>query len=261
MKRKISVLLCIAALSLLSGCGNEESSAAEVTTRLVPSSVNLNADRQTSSDSARNGDSTADSDNAADYFLLAQESRLAGYCEAYESGDYTTLAENEQYVLENAAEVIEKLITEDMTDYQKVHAIHDYMILNCTYDTDELDERKGADVLSYCPEGFFKNGKAICAGYSSTFQLFMDLLEIPCITVENAYANQPGNDHAWNIVYVQDKWYYVDITWDDPIPDMNIKYHSFLLVSSAEMESTGHIWDEDKYPYVKNSFVRDWNCY
>ncbi len=258
MKKGILILALAFIMTSFAACADSADSdeKVEVTTRSA--SVNLNSDRQT----AENDDGTQQNTQAdnADYFALAQSCRMTAYCEAYKSGDYSSLTENERFVLDEASKVIDEYITADMQDFEKVHAIHDYMILNCTYDLDELDERKGADAYSFCPEGFFKNGKAVCSGYSSTFQLFMDLLDIPCITVENAYANEPGNDHAWNVVFVRGKWYYVDITWDDPVPDMNWKYHSFLLVNTNEMKSTGHIWDEDKYPYVENCFVRDWNC-
>ena len=42
-------------------------------------------------------------------------------------------------------------------------------------------------------------GQAICMGYANTFQLFMDLLDIPCITVIGASSGS-REDHAWNLV-------------------------------------------------------------
>ena len=48
----------------------------------------------------------------------------------------------------------------------------------------------------------------------------MDMLEIPCKTI---YATDfEGDDHSWNLVQIGGSWYYVDICWDDPIPDLRI---------------------------------------
>lgn len=65
------------------------------------------------------------------------------------------------------------------------------------------------------PYGFLVDGVVICLGYTRTFQLFMNLLDIKCITVEGTAYNYTA-DHAWNQVHLGGEWYCVDVTWDDP---------------------------------------------
>lgn len=264
MNIKRLLCLCTAFLlcGMLIGCHDEsgsntdsgiveprkETSVTTVTTATPESSIDDSSVVSHSIDSK-----TITDEKMKSWDELAAQSRFDEMVTAYRTNDYSSLSDSDRYALENAAAVIGSEIDENMSVKEKITAIHDYMISNCKYDTDELDERKGADPLSTSPEGFFKNGKAICLGYTLTFQLFMDLLEIPCITVENAYAQTVGNDHAWNAVKISDKWYYVDVTWDDPVPDTAVKYRTYLLVSSEFMKRTGHIWDEEKYPYAEDN--------
>ena len=53
--------------------------------------------------------------------------------------------------------------------------------------------------------------KAVCAGYSRLFQLLMQKLEIPTYYVLG-YAKE---DHAWNMVKLNNEYYNIDLTWDD----------------------------------------------
>lgn len=59
-------------------------------------------------------------------------------------------------------------------------------------------------------EGFFDNGKIVCDGYAAVFRACMYELDIPCVIVMN-------NDwtHAWNKVYIGDRWLHVDVCWSD----------------------------------------------
>ena len=94
-------------------------------------------------------------------------------------------------------------------------------------------------------------GQAICMGYANTFQLFMDLLDIPCVTVIGASGGS-REDHAWNLVQLDGDWYAVDTTWDDPlgsyvgVPAANEKeHHRYFNVTSDFLRQTDHQWDYD----------------
>ena len=87
-------------------------------------------------------------------------------------------------------------------------------------------------------------------GYTTTFQLFMDLLGIQCITVEGTAYNYTET-HAWNQVYLDGDWYCVDVTWDDPTTSGTVSErsaHRFFNVTSQHMRNTNHQWDEAAVP-------------
>lgn len=143
--------------------------------------------------------------------------------------------------------IIRKEIKPGMSTAQKVKAIHDYMVLNCEYDyknyLNGTIPRK-----SYGVEGFILKKKAVCQGYAETFQLFMEALHIPCQLVVGQANNGGGYaGHAWNIVKVSGKWYHIDVTWDDPVPDRKGRIsYGYFLIPDKKMDDD-HRWDRSKY--------------
>jgi len=60
--------------------------------------------------------------------------------------------------------------------------------------------------------------------------IFLEKLQIPNIKVAN-------NNHVWNLVYLNNDWYHLDLTWDDPVLDngKQILQHRFFLIDYNEM--------------------------
>ena len=82
-------------------------------------------------------------------------------------------------------------------------------------------------------------------------QLFLEKLGV------NNYRVSSDN-HIWNAVEVDGKWYHLDLTWDDPVtvgvPELDLLEHSFFLISTKELLNfnTGeHIFDQDIYKELK----------
>ena len=130
------------------------------------------------------------------------------------------------------------------TEYDTVKNIHDYLVLNIAYPTSYSG--KGVHTLNYA----LNEGICICDGYSKAFYFLCRANGIECIIIKGTSINQSGNieDHAWNKVKVNGKWYVMDVTWDDPIPDKpgRVKYHYFL-VTDADASKT-HDWDDTGLP-------------
>lgn len=146
-----------------------------------------------------------------------------------------------------AKAIIKKTITSDMSDAQKVKAIHDYIVLNCAYDYDNLLRGK-IPAVSYTAEGVLLKKTAVCQGYAEAFKLFMDMIGIPCKMVTGSANNGSGYvGHAWNIVKVSGKWYHIDVTWDDPAPDMkdHVDY-AYFLIPDKKIDDD-HKWKRSSY--------------
>ena len=97
-------------------------------------------------------------------------------------------------------------------------------------------------------------------GYANTFQLFMDLLDIPCVTVIGA-SSDSREDHAWNLVQLDEDWYAVDTTWDDPLgyyenaPAANeANHHTYFNVTSDFLRQTDHQWDYDAVQEAEGTY-------
>lgn len=93
-----------------------------------------------------------------------------------------------------------KIVKDNMTDVQKVKAVHDYIIKNTAYDQEFWLHGDAP----FTAEGLLKNKSAVCEGYAKTFLAFMYEIGIPCKMVVG-YAD-PNLDHAWNMVKVDGKW-------------------------------------------------------
>ncbi len=159
---------------------------------------------------------------------------------AYLSGDRSGLDELQTAILDKASEVIGEVVSEGMSDYEKELAIHDHIIANCEYDSGALALIPDPGEHSSDPYGVLYDGKAICLGYTTTFRMFMDMVGIPCETVYS--RDNEDDEHTWNIVTLDGAPYYVDITWDDPIYDVDtaLLRHTYFNVSASFMRE-GHI--------------------
>ena len=169
---------------------------------------------------------------------------------AWRTGDSSSLSDKNRAILEACRNVIGEVISPGMTEYDMELAIHDWIVRGASYDTEANNNSPNAKPSPDHdnPYGLLFNKKAICSGYTSTFQLFMDMLGVECITV-NGFARDLQTDHAWNMVRLDGEWYFVDVTWDDPssYPAGHIS-HDYFNVTSRHMRDTRHIWDEASFP-------------
>ena len=139
------------------------------------------------------------------------------------------------------------------TDYEKVLYVHDTIVNVCEYDTETYDEAVAAGELipdfSYTSYGCLIERRAVCDGYSKAFQLLMNILDIPCGRVlGQAFTDTSSESHAWNYIMLDGQYYYVDVTWDDPIgrtPDMGISHEYFCV--TTEMLLQDHVINEDQF--------------
>ena len=173
----------------------------------------------------------------------------ASILHAWHSGDKTGLTYINRSILEACIEIIGAVINENMSEYEKELAIHDWIIDWVSYDEEANSNSPNAapDPNNNNPYGAIFKRKAICSGYTSTFQLFMDLLGIECITIEGIYS-ATGQEHAWNMVRIDGEWYCVDVTWNDPIGGSGYSRYIYFNVTSKFMRDTNHQWDESATP-------------
>ena len=167
---------------------------------------------------------------------------------AYKTNNRDSLSEpNDIAVYDKCVEILESEITADMTEYEKERAIHNYIIKNTDYDVYCLIYSTWFSEYADQPYGCLIDNRAICLGYASTFKLFMDMLDIECIIVCGS-ANMDYENHAWNLVRLEDNnWYAVDVTWDDPV-GANMVFYSFFNVDDRYLSDSSHHWNADEYP-------------
>ena len=123
----------------------------------------------------------------------------------------TTQNPTEEKEVKLAKEIVKKIIKSGMSDYEKVKAINDYMILNVSYDMENY-KKNTIPYESYTALGALEKKVAVCSGYAKMFRLVASEagLEVTYVTGDTPYGS-----HAWNQVKVDGKWYNIDVTWND----------------------------------------------
>jgi len=162
---------------------------------------------------------------------------------AWESGNDSGLSRKDRKILNAAKSVLEECVTPDMSDYEKEEALYIWLSRNVRYDTSHHNSKE-APRTSYEPYGPLINGKGVCLGYATAFQLLMDMAGVECMTVTGA-SNLMMNNHAWNMVKLNGEWYCADPTWDNRHGPGHFTYFN---VTSQHMADTDHQWDYDNTP-------------
>lgn len=139
---------------------------------------------------------------------------------------------------------VQEIINEkvkDETDPKKIIKIlHDYIINNTKYDKERTDN----NVIKYSSNtayGVLFEGYGICSGYADTIALFLNYYNIPNYKVVS-------ENHVWNAVYLDNTWYHLDLTWDDPIINTGeeILDHTYFLITTEklnELNDSQHKFD------------------
>ncbi len=138
--------------------------------------------------------------------------------------------------------------TSSMSDYEIIELAHAWLIKNVKYDNENY-MNGSIPKVSHTAEGALLKGVAVCDGYAYAFEKIMEHFNIPCKVI-TGYSNGVG--HAWNLVKINDKWYHIDVTYDDPIvngSDANTNvYTDYFLITDSQIKKD-HSWD--KLSYVK----------
>lgn len=135
---------------------------------------------------------------------------------------------------EAAANEITSQLDDNMSDYEKLKYIHDYLVLNVesAVEGDYVDSVYGALV----------NKKALCEGYAKAFSYLCNLIGVENMIV----TGYTGVDHMWNMVKLEGSWYHVDIGWDQPSEALRERYpdlilYQYFLVDDAVIQNNRSI--------------------
>lgn len=125
-----------------------------------------------------------------------------------------------------------KIIKSGMSDFEKTKAIHDWLVYNINYDYESYTKGK-APKSSLTVKGTLTGKKALCEGYALSFEA---LAKSAGLEVKTIYGTSKSKgtweDHAWNQVKVNGKWYNIDVTWDDSnVAGMTAKKYNNMIYS------------------------------
>ena len=159
--------------------------------------------------------------------------------DAYKSGDDSQLSEEDKETLKMAKEVLDEVVEDGMSDYEKEEAVYKWMVKNIGHGRGGVISRPGMDRSAFTPHDVLISKGAVCVGYATTFRLFMNMLGMDCRIVHNEY-------HSWDLVKLEDGWYHVDVYSDAH----GVPYGNFNMTD--QVARNGHNWDESALPEAKS---------
>lgn len=135
-------------------------------------------------------------------------------------------------------------------DYERVKLFHDYIINRTVYTASGYISIAETD-------GPVLYGKALCEGYSRAFEYLCQSVGIECVCISGTARSSLGSGgHMWNMVKLDDKWYHVDVTWDDPITtsgEQVLEYDYFLL-SDSQIKKDHTVKTYFRVPTAPNAY-------
>ena len=147
-------------------------------------------------------------------------------------------------------EFINNNVNPNSSDIDKIRVFHDYVINSTKYDQAKADAIKaGTDLTdsynSQTAYGALIEHMAICGGYSDAMAIYLNKLGIQNYKVAS-------DIHVWNVVKLDDYWYHLDLTWDDPVTSdgSDAIIDDFFLIDTNTLQTLNleeHNFDKSVY--------------
>lgn len=108
------------------------------------------------------------------------------------------------------------LMNQKENDLEREKVAHDLICERVVYDYDLEDDNVFHNQTVY---SVFFTDKTVCAGYAQAMELLCNAAGIDCMAITS-------ETHEWNLIRINDAWYYTDLTWNDGDSD-EIYYRYF----------------------------------
>jgi hypothetical protein len=154
--------------------------------------------------------------------------------------EYTEKMEAVEKVLEELLE-----ITKDMSDTEKATYFADYLVKRCVY---SKTAENRMNIYGGLVEGY-----VLCDGFSDSFSLLCNAAGLKCGTV----VGSKGEAHSWNIVQLDGKYTYVDVTECNSNDSADITHFHGFGLSTQELQNAGYVREEEFKLYTPEAFSVD----
>ena len=181
-----------------------------------------------------------------------------------------------EIVYNKSKDVLLEICNDDMTNFEKLRAIYEWLVMNVEYDNKALElSDSGLPTVeltkydAWFAEGVFNNGVAVCEGYAKAFVILAKIENIPAIMVS-------GDAHAWNKVLYNGEWFGIDATHGNPAVKEGSNYYEVFTYTQffftdaykticgytaddyleyvAEVEDAFNVYDLMEFSYNSSNF-------
>lgn len=118
---------------------------------------------------------------------------------------------NQQSTFEAAAKEIIAEANKKANLFEREVYVYDWLVKHVQYDN--------STAYSDTAYGAIVDGRAGCEGYARAFQYLMNQIGVETVLI----TGRTDENHMWNMVKLYGEYYFVDVTSDDPVPNVTIK--------------------------------------
>lgn len=165
--------------------------------------------------------------------------------------------------IEETKEQIEDCILEILNgvpsgtdEYEKIKYVYEYIIENTEYNVAAENNQNICSV--------FLSNQSVCQGYAKATQYLLKRLGIKATLVVGFVEG--GEGHAWNLVYADGDYYYIDTTWGDAsyrmtteetfeVNNLPVINYDYLCVTTEQLCKTHRI--QNVVPMPECNAVKD----
>ena len=150
-----------------------------------------------------------------------------------------------------AKNILRNIITNDMSEIEKIKSIYDYIAYNSSYDYDALKVNDRSLYACQYIDGLFNQGRVVCEGFAKVFSMLCAIEGIEAVYTQG-YPDV-GSGHAWNYVNIDDNWYTICTTYAQykaDVADPFGKFYDYSKIQWITYESflSSHLYMSDEYP-------------
>ena len=159
--------------------------------------------------------------------------------QAYLSGNTNCLNEEERLLYDDAVILVEEAAKLPNDLYRELF-LHDQVIGRATYH----NRRERVGVPRFCTAvGAMLDGEANCQGYADAFAMLGTMAGLQ-VGRQSGFAGD--DEHMWNTVFLNGRWYALDCTWDDASYNLDgTEYTSYAYFNAPEeILSATHSWED-----------------
>lgn len=160
----------------------------------------------------------------------------------YTQEEYTTMFAQFESAVSDMLRGIKD--NDSLSDEEKALLIHDRLAVWNEYDY--ANYLAGSiPKESYTAYGALVLRTSVCEGYTLAYDYMLEQ-----VGIKSAYCSSETLNHAWNIVYIDNVPYHVDVTFDDSVWDITgrVSHNNFLVSSGLFYENSHEADDYDTSP-------------
>ena len=148
-------------------------------------------------------------------------------------------------------EISSSLFYPNISNYDKIRLFHDYLVNNTVYDDSvNIDNQSVIDTNSNTALGLLFDGKAVCSGYSDTMAIFLSRQGFNNYKISSEM-------HIWNLIYLDNSWKHIDVTWDDPVTSngQNILIYDFFMIDTVSLLNKENNLHKNEHDFDRNYYI------